>query len=111
MMSVPSLKTSIVRGGIGFCLVSLLVFATVAFAERWMYTNLTMLGAYLTWTILFIALGGGVLGSLVDGRWRLPKFYLLFGLAFFVYAAGWVFAYFFLRGYAGEWAAHLGDRF
>ena len=107
MMNVPSLKTSIVRGGIGFCVASLLVYATVAFAERWMYTNLTVLGAYLVWTILFIALGGGVLGSLVDGRWRLPKFYLLFGLAFFVYAAGWVFAYFTLRGYAGEWAGSL----
>lgn len=107
MINVPSLKTSIVRGGIGFCVASLLVFATVAFAERWMYTNLTVLGAYLVWTILFIALGGGVLGSLVDGSWRLPKFYLLFGLAFFVYAAGWVFAYFTLRGYAGEWAGSL----
>ena len=107
MMNVPSLKAAVVRGGIGFCVVSLLVFATVAFAERWMYTNLTVLGAYLVWTILFIALGGGVLGSLVDGRWRLPKFYLLFGLAFLVYAAGWVFAYFTLRGYAGEWVGSL----
>lgn len=106
-IDVPSLRTSIVRGGIGFCVVSLLVFATVAFAERWMYTNLTVLGAYLVWTILFVALGGGVLGSLVDGHWRLPKFYLLFGLAFFVYAVGWVLAYFTLRGYAGEWVGSL----
>ena len=105
--TTPSLQTSIVRGGIGFCVVSLLVFATVAFAERWMYTNLTVLGAYLVWTILFVALGGAALGSLVEGRWRLPKFYLLFGLAFFVYAAGWVLAYFTLRGYAGEWAGSL----
>ena len=46
-----------------------------------MYTRLTVFGAYLAWTALFILLGGAVLGSLVVTRWRLPKFYLLFGLA------------------------------
>jgi hypothetical protein len=43
--------------------VSLFVFATVAFAEGWMYRHLTVVGSYLVWTILFIALGGGALGS------------------------------------------------
>jgi hypothetical protein len=105
--TVPSLQSSIIRGGLAFGVVSLFVFATVAFAERWMYTNLTVLGAYLAWTILFIALGGAALGSLVTGRWRLPKFYLLFGLAFFAYSVGWVLAYFILRGYAGEWTGSL----
>lgn len=105
--TVPSLQKSIVTGGIGFALVSLCVFATVAYGERWMYTNLTVLGAYLAWTVLFILLGGAVLGSLVVTRWRLPKFFLLFGLAFFLYAAGWVFAYFNLRNAAGEWVGSL----
>ena len=100
--SVPSLERSLLIGGLGFALVSLCVFATVAFGERWMYVNLGLLGAYVAWTALFILLGGGVLGSLVVERWRLPKFYLLFGLAFFAYAIGWVVAYFILRGTAGE---------
>ena len=104
---VPSLWRSLVTGGLGFCLVSLCVFATVAFAERWMYARLGLYGAYLAWTALFILLGGGVLGSLVVGRWRLPRFYLLFGLAFFAYAAGWVGSYFVLRGAAGEWVGSL----
>lgn len=103
----PSFARSLVTGGIGFCLVSLSVFATVAFAERWMYARLGSFGAYLAWTALFILLGGGVLGSLVVGRWRLPRFYLLFGAAFFAYAAGWVGAYFSLRGAAGEWVGSL----
>ena len=101
--AVPSLPRSLLTGGFGFCLVSLCVFATVAFAERWMYARLGLPGAYLAWAALFILLGGGVLGSLVVGRWRLPRFYLLFGPAFFAYAAGWVGAYFALRGAAGEW--------
>jgi hypothetical protein len=104
---VPSLGRSLLIGGLGFGLASLAVFATVAFAERWMYLRLGLLGAYLTWTALFILLGGGVLGSLVVGRWRLPKFYLLFGIAFFAYAAGWVAAYFAFRGVAGEWIGSL----
>lgn len=102
------LSRTVLRGGIGFCLVSLVVFATVAFGERWMYTQLGLLGAYIAWTLAFILLGGAVLGSLVvDRRWRLPKFYLLWGIAFFAYAAGWVGAYFTLRGTAGEWVGSL----
>ena len=105
--SVPSLARSVVTGAIGFCLVSLVVFATVAFGEQWMYRTLSVGGAYVVWTVLFILLGGAVLGSLVVGRWRLPKFYLLYGLAFFMYAIGWVAAYFILRGSAGEWVGSL----
>ncbi|HYJ86546.1 MAG TPA: hypothetical protein VEW46_10850, partial [Pyrinomonadaceae bacterium] len=109
--NVPSLQRSIMTGGIGFSLVSLCVFATVAFAERWMYTQLGLWGAYLVWTALFILLGGAVFGSLVVGpknKWgRLPKFYLLYGIAFFAYAVGWVGAYFTLRGTAGEWVGSI----
>jgi hypothetical protein len=72
-----------------------------------MYARLGLYGAYLAWTALFILLGGGVLGTLARGRWRLPKFYLLFGAAFFAYAVGWVAAYFVLRGAAGEWVGSL----
>ena len=67
-----------------------------------MYQTLGLLGAYLVWTVLFIVLSGAVFGSLVVVRWRLPRFYFLFGLAFFAYAAGWVIAYFTLRNAAGE---------
>ena len=104
---IPSLSKSIITGALGFGLVSLCVFATVAFGERWMYHNLGLLGAYLAWTAMFIVLAGAVFGSLVVIRWRLPKFFLLFGLAFFAYAAGWMVAYFTLRDGAGEWAGSL----
>lgn len=103
----PSLGRSLLVGAAGFGLVSLCVFATVAFAERWMYARLGLYGAYLAWTALFILLGGGALGTLAHGRWRLPRFYLLFGAAFFAYAVGWVGSYFALRGAAGEWVGSL----
>jgi hypothetical protein len=72
-----------------------------------MYTNLGLTGSYIAWTALFILLGGAVLGSVVVGRWRNPRFFLIFGVAFFAYAAGWVAAYFTLRNAAGEWAGSL----
>ncbi|MCM3906098.1 MAG: hypothetical protein ND866_30810 [Pyrinomonadaceae bacterium] len=105
--AVPSLGRSLLTGSVGFGAASLLVFATVAFAERWMYRHLGLFGAYLVWTVLFILLGGGVLGPLVVRRWQMPKFYLLFAGAFFAYAVGWVSAYFVLRGVVGEWIGSL----
>src|SRR5688500_19615977 len=105
---VPPLSRSIATGALGFGAVSLCVFATVAFAERWMYVNLGLYGAYLAWTILFIVLGGAALGSLVVGRWRLPTFCLLFALASFAYAGGWGAACFSSPGAAGEWIGSLG---
>ncbi len=105
--TLPSFQRSIATGAIGFCLVSLCVFATVAFGERWMYRSLGLFGSYLAWTVLFVVLSGAVFGSLVVGRWRLPKFYLLWALAFFAYAAAWMIAYFTLRNSAGEWVGSL----
>lgn len=100
---IPSLARSVLTGSLGFGAVSLCVFATVAYAESWMYAHLGLTGAYLTWTILFILLGGGALGSIVVRHWQLPRFYLLFGAAFFAYAAGWMVAYFLMPGIVGEW--------
>ena len=103
----PSLAQSLLVGAIGFCVTSLCVFATVAFAERWMYRNLGVAGAYVVWTALFIWLGGRSLSLLVIGPQQQARFYLLFGVAFFLYAAGWVSAYFLLRGASGEWVGSL----
>lgn len=98
-----SLTRSIATGAMGFALVSLCVFATVAFAEGWMYRNLGLIGSYLAWIVLFIVLSGAVFGSLVVvGRWRLPRFYPLWAIAFFAYAVAWMIAYFSLGRTAGE---------
>jgi hypothetical protein len=103
-----SLTRSAILGALGFGLASLLVFATVAFGERWMYMHLGLWGAYLTWTVLFIGLGGGVLLPLVDKSWRGGRFFGLFGLAFLLYSIGWVAAYFLARGTrVGEWLGSL----
>src|SRR5581483_2796872 len=45
---LPTLAQSLWIGSSGFCSASLLVFATVASGERWMYSNLGLPGAYFT---------------------------------------------------------------
>src|SRR5262249_45658901 len=104
--SVPSLLRSLWLGALRFCLASLLVFATVAFAERWMFRHLGLYGAYATWTVLFIILGGLALTPLVTGR-RRPGFHFVFGAAFLAYAVAWMVAYFTVCGTAGEWIGSL----
>ena len=104
---LASLQRSILIGSLGFCLASVAVFATVAFAERWMYSTLGLYGAYLIWTVLFIVLGGGALHPLVKNTMGAAKFYAIFCSAFFFYAVGWFVAYFRLRDGLGEWVASL----
>lgn len=106
-LHTASLGRSIATGAIGFAVVSLCVFATVAFGERWLYRTLGVYGAYGAWTVLFIVLSGLVFGSLVHGRWRLPRFYLLWTVAFFAYAIAWMIAYFVLGRTTGELVGSL----
>ena len=105
--TLPSINFSLAVGSIGFSAASLAVFATVALGERWLYAHLGLNGAYVFWTLLFILLGGSVFRPILVTRWRLPKFYLLFGAAFFAYAVGWTASYFLVRDPAGEWVGSL----
>ena len=98
-----SLPGSLLIGGLGFCVVSIAIFATVAFAERWMYSHLGMPGAYLAWTLLFMLLGGRVFSLLARGPQRILRFHVLFAAAFLSYAVGWMSAYFTVGGAFREW--------
>lgn len=82
------------------------MFATVAFGEEWMYRTLGVVGAYVTWAVLFVVLSGVVFESLVVVRPRVP-FYLLWGVAFLGYAVVWMLAYFALGGRVGEFVGAL----
>lgn len=104
---VPSLARAITIGAIGFCIVSLCVFATVAFGEEWMYRTLGVAGAYLIWALLFVVLSGVVFDSLVVVRARFANFYLLWAVAFLAYAAAWMLAYFVLGRTIGELVGSL----
>jgi hypothetical protein len=85
----------------------LVVFSTVAFGERWMYQTLGLYGAYAAWTLLFILPSGVALRSLIVDPVRRRSFPLLFAVAFFLYAVGWMAGYFLLRKSWGEQPAEL----
>jgi hypothetical protein len=101
------MKPFLIRGALGFGLASLCVFATVAFAEMWMYTTLGLYGAYTVWTILFIGLGSFALIPLRGPSVSPRAFLAIFALGFLFYAIGWMAAYFVLTGRPGEWAGSL----
>jgi hypothetical protein len=105
--SLSRRKDFLIRGSLGFCLSSLMVFGTVAFAARWMYRQFGQLGAYGVWTGLFILLGGTLLTSLIARPKQRVRFLILFGIAFLAYAAAWTTAYFVFGNGIGEWIGGL----
>ena len=84
------MKRAILLGILGFTAASLVVFCTVAFAERWMYRNLGIAGSYATWAGLFVVLGGVFLSPLVDGTEKIRRFLPIFAVGFVLYSAGWI---------------------
>ena len=92
-----SLAQSLCIGSIGFSVVSTVVFATVAFGEGWLYGHLGVALTYAFWTLIFILGGGTVAARLNRGFRSIACSYATFALAFFLYAAGWMAAYFALK--------------
>jgi hypothetical protein len=98
----PSRSFCILYGSLGFGLVSLGVYATVAFGGTWLYQRLGEIGAFAFWALLFMVLAGLVLSRLAIGPGSAIRLFGLFVAGFFVYAGVWVGAYVSLRGFSGE---------
>lgn len=100
-------RSAILRGALGFALVSMAGFAVWAFAGRWFYRNVGEAGLYAVSTVVFIGLSGLLLHRLVKGLGALRKFYLAFVPAFMAYAVAWSVCWFLLKFGAGEWLGSL----
>ncbi len=98
---VPTLGESVLRGMIGFTLVSLGGFAPWVLAGRWFYRNVGEVGLYATCAIVFIGLSGLLLHRLIIGPGSLVRFYKIFSLAFVAYAVAWTIGWMALRGVTG----------
>src|SRR3989442_9128491 len=83
---IPTLSRSLLFGAVGFGGVSTLVFATVAFGERWLYRRLGIGGAYALWTLIFLLGAGGGLTRLGICPARTLPFTPLFRCAFLLYS-------------------------
>ena len=97
----------LIRGGIGFTIVSVAGFAVWAFGGKWFYAHVGEAGLYLAITIVFLGLSGVLLSPLIVGERKLPRFYKIFVPAFLLYAAAWCACWFALRFGAGEWLGSL----
>jgi len=97
----PTLGESVVRGMIGFTLVSLGGFAPWVLAGRWFYRNTGEVGLYVACAVAFIGLSGPLLQRLVIGPDSLSRFYKIFSLAFVGYSVVWTIGWMTLRGATG----------
>lgn len=98
----PTLWVSVMGGIAGFGGAALVVFGSVALAEGPLHRALGTAGSYVLWTILFMVLGGGLLGRLVAGRGSLWRFTGVFSAGFALYGAGWCTGWFVWKWGWGE---------
>ena len=103
---LPTLGASVVRGMIGFTLLSIAGFAPWPILDLW-FRRGTEMQLYTACTAIFIGLSGPLLHRLIIGPGSLPRFYKLFAPAFIAYAAVWIAFWVWLRGREGEVAGLL----
>lgn len=98
---------SLLCGALAFTIASILVFLTVAFAERQLYQLLGLLGAYIFWIVLFISSGTILLYRLVRRVMSMRRFAIAYAISFIVYSAAWMVSYYYMRNTTGEWVGSI----
>ena len=105
--ALPSLGSSIVRGIIGFTVVSVAGFLPWPILDHW-FPSLQEMHLYIACTIIFIALSGPCLHRLIIGPGSLIRFSKLFALSFVPYVIAWVALWVAFRDERGVIAGFLG---
>ena len=106
---MPTLNESVLRGMIGFMLVSLGGFAPWVLGGRWFYRTTGEVGLYVACAVAFVGLSGPLLHRLIIGPGSLSRFYKMFGLTFPAYAVVWTVAWMALaRSTGGATAGIIG---
>jgi hypothetical protein len=106
-VSLPTAASSLLRGIVGFTVVSLAGFLPWPIMDHW-FRHPTEIGLYIACTAVFIGLSGPCLHGLIIGPGSLSRFYKVFAIAFIAYAMLWVGFWMALRGTVGEVAGLLG---
>ncbi len=102
--SVPSLGGSLMRGTLGFTLVSLAGFVPWAFFGKWFRQpgHGGEAGMYAACALVFLVLSGVFMHRLILGPGSLRRFYLIFTPAFTLYSIAWIIGWMTLRGHPGS---------
>lgn len=94
-----------IRGAIGFALVSTAAFAVWAFGGGWFHSHGGEAALYASCAAAFILLSGMILRRLLAWPGTFLQFYRFFLIAFLAYAVVWCAAWFSLGAGKGEWLA------
>jgi hypothetical protein len=108
MTILPSLWRSVLRGVIGFTIVSVAGFAPWAVFGGQLHRAVGEAGMYAACAVVFIVLSGILLHPLIIGPGSLWRFYVVFGLAFTLYSAAWTVAWMKLHGGNAHTASLVG---
>lgn len=95
---VPTLAQSMLRGVIGFTIVSVAGFMPWVLAGKWFYRNPGEWVMYTSCAAVFIGLSGLLLHPLIIGPGSLKRFYIVFSVAFAAYSCAWIAGWMGLRG-------------
>lgn len=101
------LLASILRGGLGFAVVSTAAFAVWVFGGGWFQGHGGEAAMYAGCCAVFMLLSGLLLHPLLEGQGRVGRFYRLFIPAFLAYAIAWCGGWFWLGAGTGEWVGSL----
>jgi len=100
--TAPTLGASLLRGTLGFTLVSVAGFAPWALLGGFFHRISGEAGMYAACALTFILLSGIVLHKLIIGPGSLGRFYGVFGIAFTLYSIAWIVAWMKIGGHAGS---------
>jgi hypothetical protein len=99
---VPTLAQSLLRGALGFTILSVAGFVPWAVLGGVLHKKVGEAGMYAACALVFIALSGPLLHRLIMGPGSLIRFYALFSVAFTLYSIGWIAGWMVLRGHTGS---------
>ncbi len=102
----PSRVSFLVRGVLGFTVLSLAGFAPWAAFGSWLHARVGEVGLYGTCAAVFLGLSGPLLSGLVVGPRAIRRVYLIFSPAFAAYSILWIAGWFALKG---VWHGHAGS--
>ena len=100
--TAPTLLASIVRGAIGFTLVSVAGFVPWAVFGLRLRKQIGEAGLYAVCALIFIGLSAPLLHRLIIGPGSLPRFSKVFGISFAAYSVAWILGWMALRGHPGS---------
>lgn len=105
--SVPSLGASVVRGMLGFTVVSVAGFVPWAVFGQWFHRQAGEAGMYAACAVVFLGLTAPLLHRLIIGPGSMSRFYKVFCPAFAAYSVAWIVGWMTLHGHLGSIAGLL----